>query len=256
MHSLSRRWAVLLAVLCSGGAFIGLMNMAGDPDIPGQSANASFQILQVASQFCEWWTPEPAVGTAVDGFGGDAGFLPRWGSSDEGSPDVPSAGSSRLLGLGISAAAAQRAADAAAGDRKANFLVMSTASLQLALLLDAAQQAGLTLWWAAWSTEEQGDAFDAQQEHVAGYVHLHAQTIIWDSPSLSSWAEPFLFDNVYSLENHFHSASLVRDLFFCEPLYRGQLLRSGPHRMIPGHHSLDGLLNLSSEPHRYRRLFH
>ena len=103
--------------------------------------NASSALLMAAGQHSEWTTLQ-VIKPMDDAWSSEGGFWLRWGDHNDGHGGVLPGRRARLLSLGLLSLAARNAEDDAAGGAKAQQLAISTASIQLGLLLGAAVQVG------------------------------------------------------------------------------------------------------------------
>jgi len=125
----------------------------------------------------QWMAPRAPTGLlqAREGFIPDDGAgWTQWFSGENAVADtwgMPA--QHRLLSMATLATGARQANEAAAGAAKAQQMAISTASLQLALLLDAAVQISSTLLFTTTTdTTSSSNVFDAQFETVAGFVQF------------------------------------------------------------------------------------
>ena len=136
--------------------------------------------LQMMAEHMEWVAPAAPAWQMGDARGDDNFGWARWDTNtdDFDAFDTPGGRGTRARLLGYSALtiAANRADEAAAGANKAQQIAITTAAMQMALLLDATIQAATTAW-PSFTTSTSTDAAtmatsiaDEQWHAVAGFV--------------------------------------------------------------------------------------
>ena len=133
--------------------------------------------LQWATQL--QWQPPPGPVMPPDDFGADIDDWTGWASWSDAGPDAGAAAHGQrgaMLAFAALAAGAQRAEDDAAGAIKAQQMAITTAGVQLALLLDCAVQVGVMIWPASTTNNAEIPAtnlVDEQLHVVAGFTQVH-----------------------------------------------------------------------------------